>query len=57
MSESLRSLLVADILIRFCEQIPYAFVVLWAMKAIPNPVTALQFGVLTSIEMATAVAI
>ncbi|HUU54796.1 MAG TPA: MFS transporter, partial [Armatimonadota bacterium] len=57
MSESLRSLLVADILIRFCEQIPYAFVVLWAMKSISNPVTALQFGVLTSIEMATAIAV
>ena len=57
MSESLRSLLVADILIRFCEQIPYAFVVLWAMKSISNPVTGLQFGVLTSIEMATAIAV
>jgi MFS family permease len=51
---SLRRLLVSDILIRFCEQIPYAFVVLWAMKAIERPVTALQFGVLTAIEMATA---
>jgi len=57
MSESLRSLLVADILIRFCEQIPYAFVVLWVMKSISNPVTAFQFGVLTSIEMATAIAV
>jgi len=57
MSESLRSLLVADILIRFCEQIPYAFVILWAMKSISNPVTGLQFGVLTSIEMATAIAV
>jgi len=59
MSASLRSLLVADILIRFCEQIPYAWVVVWAMqKEVPHPlfhpVTAFQFGVLTAIEMATA---
>jgi MFS family permease len=55
MSPALRKLLVADILVRFCEQIPYAFVVLWAVKTIANPVTAFQFGVLTAIEMATAV--
>ncbi len=55
MSPQLRKLLVADILVRFCEQIPYAFVVLWAVKTIANPVTAFQFGVLTAIEMATAV--
>jgi len=55
MSPSLRSLLVSDILIRFCEQIPYAFVVVWAMKTVGAPVTAVQFGVLTTIEMATAV--
>jgi MFS family permease len=50
----LRSLLVSDVLIRFCEQIPNAFVVVWCMKAIARPVTAWQFGVLTAIEMATA---
>ena len=55
MDASLRRLLVSDILIRFCEQIPYAFVVVWCMKAIANPVSAFQFGILTSIEMATAV--
>ena len=55
MDGSLRRLLVSDILIRFCEQIPYAFVVVWCMKAIANPVSAFQFGLLTSIEMATAV--
>jgi MFS family permease len=55
MSPSLKRLLVSDILIRFCEQIPYAFVVIWCMKVIEQPVTAVQFGVLTSIEMATAV--
>jgi len=51
----LKKLLVADILIRFCEQIPYAFVVVWCMKAIAHPVSAVQFGLLTAIEMVTAV--
>ncbi len=57
MSGDLRQLLVADILVRFCEQIPYAFVVIWAVGTLqqPGPVNALQFGVLRSIEMATAV--
>lgn len=57
MTPALRNLLVSDILVRFCEQIPYAFVVVWAMKTIPSPVTALQFGVLTTVEMATAMLI
>jgi MFS family permease len=55
MDTSLRRLLVSDILIRFCEQIPYAFVVVWCMKTIAQPVSAFQFGILTGIEMATAV--
>ena len=55
MNPDLRNLLVSDILIRFCEQIPYAFAVVWAMKTIASPVTAVEFGVLTTIEMATAV--
>ena len=57
MSPSLRRLLAADILVRFCEQIPYAFVVVWSMKVIDEPVTAVQFGVLTSVEMITAMLI
>ena len=57
MSPALRRLLVADILVRFCEQIPYAFVIVWSMKIIQSPVTAFQFGILTSIEMATAMLI
>jgi len=57
MSPSLKRLLVSDILVRFCEQIPYAFVVVWSMKVIGAPVTAFQFGILTSIEMATALLI
>lgn len=53
MSPELRNLLVSDILVRFCEQIPYAFVVLWCMK-VTGAVDALGFGVLTTIEMVTA---
>jgi MFS family permease len=57
MTPPLRHLLVADILVRFCEQIPYAFVVVWAVgtRGHPGPVSALQFGLLRSIEMATAI--
>ena len=55
MAPNLRRLLVSDILVRYCEQIPYAFVVVWCMKTIASPVSAFQFGILTSIEMATAV--
>lgn len=57
MSASLKRLLFPDILVRFCEQIPYAFVVVWCMKTIASPVTAFQFGILTSIEMVTALLI
>ena len=53
MNPVLRSLLVSDILVRFAEQIPYAFVVLWAVQR--NGLTPLQFGVLTTVEMATAI--
>ncbi len=49
---TLRELLVSDILIRFCERLPYAFVILWAMNH--ARVSAEQFGVLTAIEMITA---
>jgi MFS family permease len=49
---ALRELLVSDILIRFCERIPYAFVILWAMGH--GGVTAQQFGWLVAFEMMTA---
>lgn len=52
MSSNLRRLLVADILVRFCEQIPYAFVVIWAVNVIG--ISAFQFGILTGIEMVVA---
>jgi MFS family permease len=49
---ALRELLISDILIRFCERIPYAFVILWAMDS--SGVTAQQFGYLVALEMVTA---
>ncbi|MFA7148689.1 MAG: MFS transporter [Syntrophomonadaceae bacterium] len=52
-SPGLRGLLLSDILIRFAEQIPYAFVVLWVVEV--NKISAFHFGVLTTIEMVTAV--
>jgi MFS family permease len=52
-SPGLRNLLLSDILIRFAEQIPYAFVVLWVVEV--NKISAFHFGVLTTIEMITAV--
>lgn len=52
MSPSLRSLLLADILIRFAEQIPYAYVVIWCIQNVG--VSAFQFGLLTTVEMTTA---
>jgi MFS family permease len=55
MTPAMKNLLVSDILIRFCEQIPYAFVVVWCLKTIAAPVSPVQFGLLTTIEMATAV--
>ncbi len=57
MSPALKRLLVSDILVRFCEQIPNAFVVIWCMKRISSPVSGFQFGLLTGLEMATAVVI
>ena len=49
---ALRELLVSDILIRFCERIPYAFIILWAMDS--GHLTAQQFGYLVTFEMVTA---
>ena len=51
MSPALGNLLASDILVRFCEQIPYAFVVVWCVKM--NEITPLQFGALTTVEMVT----
>ena len=51
-SPALRELLVSDILIRFCERIPYAFVILWAINH--GGLSAQQFGYLVAFEMVTA---
>ena len=48
----LRELLISDILIRFCERIPYAFVILWAIDR--GGVTAQEYGYLIAFEMVTA---
>jgi len=53
-SPGLRRLLLSDILIRFCERIPFAWVVLYAFDEVGA--TASQFGLLIAIEMATAIA-
>src|SRR5207249_9402319 len=47
-----RRLLVSDILIRFCERIPFAWVVIFAMDYIG--MSAKQVGVLTTVEMLAA---
>jgi MFS family permease len=49
---ALRELLVSDILIRFCERIPYAFVILWAIDY--GRLSAQQFSYLVAFEMITA---
>ncbi|MBF0499459.1 MAG: MFS transporter [Candidatus Riflebacteria bacterium] len=54
-SAHLWKLLLADIMVRFCEQIPYPFVVIWCMEM--NNISGVDFGLLTAIEMVTAVLI
>ena len=48
----LRRLLLSDILIRFCERIPFAWVVIYAMDYVGTD--AKQVGLLTTIEMLAA---
>lgn len=45
---TLRQLLYSDILVRFCERIPYAWIVIYCMDDVH--VTATQFGLLTAVE-------
>ena len=49
----LRRLLLSDILIRFCERIPYAWVVIFAMDYIG--MSGKEIGVLTTVEMLAAI--
>jgi MFS family permease len=48
----LRRLLLSDILIRFCERIPFAWVVIYAMDYVG--VNAKEIGILTSVEVIVA---
>lgn len=48
----LRRLLLSDILIRFCERIPYAWVVIFAMDYVG--MSGRQIGLLTTVEMLAA---
>lgn len=56
MPKNLYTLLASDILIRFCEQIPYAYIAIWAMQTGAH-VSGFQFGILTAIEMVVALMI
>ena len=48
----LRRLLLSDILVRFCERIPFAWVVIYAMDHLG--VSAKEVGLLTTVEVVTA---
>jgi MFS family permease len=50
--QPLRRLLLSDVLVRFCERIPFAWVVIYAMDHVG--VSAKEVGVLTSIEVIVA---
>src|SRR5213075_1832520 len=49
---TLRELLVSDILIRFCERLPYTWIVLWAINH--AGLTPQQYGYLVAFEMLAA---
>lgn len=49
----LKRLLLSDILIRFCERIPFAWVVIYALDHVG--ISASQLGLLVALEMATAI--
>ena len=49
---ALRELLVSDILIRFCERIPYVWILVWAIDH--AGLDAVRFSYLVTIEMLTA---
>jgi MFS family permease len=55
MSPAFLKLLVADILVRFCEQIPYAFMAIWVINN--HGLSPVTFGWLSTIEMVTAMLI
>lgn len=52
---SLAWLLTSDILVRYCEQMPYAYIALWTVDTVGGAnISAIQFGILTAIEMIVA---
>ena len=52
---ALKTLLLSDILVRFSEQMPYAYIAIWAVSSKGGAgVTASQFGIVTAIEMLVA---
>ena len=51
---ALRRLLLSDILIRFCERLPFAWVIIYAMDNLG--VSAAQAGMLTAVEMIFSIA-
>lgn len=52
MSKDLKVLLISDIFVRFAEQLPYAFVVVWVMNH--KGFSSVDFSILTLVEMVTA---
>jgi MFS family permease len=51
--DALRPLLIADCFVRLCEGLPDVFLVIWAIEIVR--VSPAQFGILTSVLMATAI--
>lgn len=54
--KQMQVLLVSDILAKFCSQIPYAYIAIWAMEYSKGArLSATLFGTLTTIEMVCAI--
>jgi MFS family permease len=53
LAPALKQLLIADCLVRLCEGLPDVFLVIWAIEVVK--VSPAQFGLLTSVLMATAI--
>ncbi len=52
----MKIILIADILAKFCSQIPYAYIAIWAMEYSNGAkINATLFGILTTIEMICAI--
>ena len=55
MDLNLRHLLFSDILVRFCEQIPYAYLAIWAMQTAQGAkINGFEFGIISTVEMVVA---